>query len=82
MKKIHVEEILKKKEENLPGPDRYQKKDTFGGHTGTVHYSMRKRLGHFDMELNRERKKPGPGFYNAEDLIGQGLVSSAAKSAA
>ena len=30
MKKIHVEEILKKKDENLPGPDRYMKKDCFG----------------------------------------------------
>jgi len=43
---------------------------------------MRKNLGHFDMELNREKKKPGPGFYNAENMIGQGLVSSVAKSAA
>jgi len=30
MKKLHVDEILKKKDENLPGPDRYLKKDTFG----------------------------------------------------
>lgn len=30
MKKLHVDEILKKKEENLPGPDRYMKKDCFG----------------------------------------------------
>ena len=30
MKKLHVDEILKKKDENLPGPERYQKKDTFG----------------------------------------------------
>jgi len=49
MKKLHVDEILKKKDENLPGPDRYAKKDTFGGESGTVHYSMRKKLHHFDM---------------------------------
>ena len=30
MKKIHVDEILKKKDENLPGPERYGMKDTFG----------------------------------------------------
>ena len=30
MKKLHVDEILKKKDENLPGPERYNKKDTFG----------------------------------------------------
>eukprot|EP00354_Favella_ehrenbergii_P001757 CAMPEP_0170466128 /NCGR_PEP_ID=MMETSP0123-20130129/10210_1 /TAXON_ID=182087 /ORGANISM="Favella ehrenbergii, Strain Fehren 1" /LENGTH=48 /DNA_ID= /DNA_START= /DNA_END= /DNA_ORIENTATION= len=48
MKKLHVEEILKKREENLPGPDRYGKKDTFGNHSGTVAYSMRKKLGAFD----------------------------------
>jgi len=48
MKKLHVEEILKKREENLPGPDRYGKKDTFGNCSGTVAYSMRKKLGAFD----------------------------------
>ena len=30
MKKIHVDEILKKKDENLPGPERYNKADGFG----------------------------------------------------
>ena len=81
MKKLHVDEILKKKEDNLPGPDRYTSKDAFGGTSGTVHYTMRKKLGHHDMELNREKKKPGPGSYNAADLVGQGLVTSVHKTA-
>ena len=34
MKKIHVDEILKTKEENLPGPDRYEKVHLFGGKQG------------------------------------------------
>lgn len=53
MKKLHVDEILKKKDENLPGPERYNKKDTFGIQAGTTSYSMRKKLNHFDMELSR-----------------------------
>jgi len=81
MKKLHVDEILKKKEENLPGPDRYGKKDGFGGGIGTVHYTMRKKLGHFDMQLKREQAKPGPGSYNASDLVGQGLSTSNTRTA-
>ena len=81
MKKLHVDEILKKKDENLPGPERYNKKDTFGMQAGSTSYSLRKKLGHFDMELNREKKRPGPGYYNANDLTGKGLNSSTMKSA-
>ena len=36
MKKIHVDEILKKTEENLPGPDRYGKDNLFGGKQGSL----------------------------------------------
>ena len=71
MKKLHVEEILKKREENLPGPDRYApKKDLFGAQAQTVAYSMRKNLGAFDRHLKREKGSPGPGYYNADDLVG------------
>ena len=31
MNKIHVDEILKKTGELVPGPDKYEKKDLFGG---------------------------------------------------
>ena len=64
MKKAFVDEILKKKEENLPGPERYMHKDGFGKTANSTSYSMRKHLHHFDMHLGRERKRPGPGFYH------------------
>ena len=35
MKKIHVDEILRKKDENLPGPVNYEKKHLFGSDNGT-----------------------------------------------
>ena len=42
---------------------------------------MRKKLGHFDMQLNRERAKPGPGSYNANNLTGDALNTSTMRSA-
>ena len=68
MKKIHVDEILKKTDENLPGPDKYAKASLFGGRQGALEgsnyqYSMRKKLSHFERELEKEKKKPGPGYY-------------------
>jgi len=36
-------------------------------------YSMRKKLGDFDRELGRSKKRPGPGSYNADNLVGAGL---------
>jgi len=54
MKKLHVEEILKKKDENLPGPDRYLKKDCFGKDANSTSYSLRKKLGAFERHLGRE----------------------------
>ena len=80
MKKLHVEEILKKKAENLPGPDRYEKKNLFGKEVETTAYSMRKKLNHFDMKLNKEKKLPGPGQYMQNDLVGKGLSVSNMKS--
>ena len=80
MKKLHVEEILKKKDENLPGPDRYAKKDCFGHQAASTSYTMRKRLNHFDMKLDKEKKLPGPGNYNQNTLVGQGLSVSNMKN--
>lgn len=81
MKKIHVDEILKKKEDNLPGPDRYLNKDGFGQTAGSVSYSLRKKLGAFERQLGRETRLPGPGYYNANDLVGKGLGTSNMRSA-
>ena len=59
MKKIHVDEILKKKDENLPGPDRYSRAKYFGNKQGQLdcgsqQYSMRQKLPLFDKKLERE----------------------------
>ena len=83
MKKLHVDEILKKKEDNLPGPDRYSRKDqnTFGVSAGTESYSMRKKLGAFERHLGREKNLPGPGNYQQSNLTGEGLNSSTMRSA-
>ena len=40
MKKIHVDEILRKKEENLPGPGKYEL-NTLIGKEDSVKYTMR-----------------------------------------
>ena len=68
MKKIHVDEIFKKKDENLPGPDKYKMKQLFGSKQGdlegsSLQYSMRRKLDHFAVRLEKEKKRPGPGSY-------------------
>ena len=42
---------------------------------------MRKNLGAFDRHLKREKNSPGPGYYNADDLVGKGITSSVQRSA-
>ena len=76
MKKIHVDEILKKKDENLPGPERYGMKDTFGANANSTSYSLRKQLGAFDRHLGREKKLPGPGSYIHAETVGTRMMSS------
>lgn len=80
MKKIHVDEILKKKEENLPGPDRYEKKGLFGPGLGSS-YSMRKKITDVENRLEKSAKLPGPGHYEQGGLVGGGLSSSMMRSA-
>lgn len=80
MKKLHVDEILKKKDENLPGPDRYERSPNFGKDARTTSYTMGQKLNHFDQKLTKEKKLPGPGYYMAADLVGKGLSVSNMKS--
>ena len=80
MKKTFVDEILKKKSENLPGPERYEKSPAFGVSANTTSYSMRKNLGAFDRHLAREARLPGPSSYHHNDLCGKGLSSSTMRS--
>ena len=80
MKKAFVDEILKKKSENLPGPERYNAKPAFGVNANTTSYSMRKNLGAFDRHLSRESRLPGPSSYYSNDLCGKGINSSTMRS--
>ena len=68
MKKLHVDEILKKGDVNNPGPERYLNNKFFGNKQGQLEcdskqYTMRKKLGAFERHLAREAKLPGPGSY-------------------
>ena len=56
-------------------------KPLFGGKEGALEgsacqYSMRKKLDLFAKHLEKEKKKPGPGYYAAGDLVGKGLSTS------
>jgi len=85
MKKIHVDEIFKKKSENLPGPDKYPMKPLFGAKQGELEgssqqYSMRRKLDHFAVHLGKEKKRPGPGHYAQSNLVGGGISNSVMKN--
>lgn len=67
MKKIHVDEILKKREDNLPGPGNYEHKRHISA-VDTVKYSMRQK--HFDYKGKRDKWMPGPGTYADQSLTG------------
>jgi hypothetical protein len=62
MKKLHVDEILKKKEENLPGPGNYEAKPIIANEN-SIRFSIRPKCGDNDYTLKRQRKMPGPGHY-------------------
>jgi len=75
MKRIHVDEILRKKDEQLPGAGTYESKHLFGDTNG-VQYSLRKRIYNNEQKLDRERKLPGPGYYADPSLTGVSVVNS------
>jgi len=69
MKKIHVDEIMKKKPENLPGPGNYDHKTLISA-TDSIRFSMRPKYELEKCALNRSKKLPGPGFYEDASLTG------------
>ena len=80
-KKLFVDEILKKKQENLPGPERYEKRSLFGGKQGSLEfgvpqYTFGQKLDPEILRLKRETSKPGPGFYHAPGIVGAGISNS------
>ena len=75
MKKIHVDEILRKKEENLPGPGNYQL-NTLIGKEDSVKYTMRAKASDADYSLKKAKQLPGPGYYQDPSLTGVKPVNS------
>ena len=69
MKKIHVDEILRKKEENLPGPGNYEL-NTLIGKEDSVKYTMRAKYNFADYNLRKAKNLPGPGYYQDPSLTG------------
>ena len=61
MKKIHVDEILNKKEDT-PAPTAYNLNSSFGPGNGS-RFSMRPKLDLFQLHLKKQAKLPGPGSH-------------------
>lgn len=77
MKKIYIDEILKKgKTEVEPGPDKYTLDSSFGPKVGE-RYSMRPKNDPFVLHLEKQKKLPGPGAYLSNyDMAGKVHLNS------
>ena len=67
MKKLYVDEILKKGDHKEPGPASYEKPVGFGAGApahGAARYSMRPKDTSFEQHLGKQGKLPGPGAYD------------------
>lgn len=62
----------------MPGSGTYEYKWGFGGssHNETTCYSMRKKLYMDDLQLEKSKKLPGPGFYQHADQTGAKIYNS------
>lgn len=77
MKKVYIDEIMKKgNEEKEPGPDSYTLDSSFGPKVGQ-RYSMRPKNDPFVLHLEKQKKLPGPGSYLEKiDLSGKAHLNS------
>jgi hypothetical protein len=79
MKKVYVDEIMKKGRDSLtPGPDKYPMHDGFGKEAkGGSRYSFRPKNDMFSLHLDKQKKLPGPGNYiSTVDLAGKAQLNS------
>jgi len=80
MKKVYVEEILKKgRDSATPGPDRYTMEEGFGSSSKKAgsRYSFRPKNDMFALHLEKSKKLPGPGNYiSSVDLAGHAQLNS------
>ena len=74
MKRLYIDEINKHGDKNQPGPGRYQFSKTFGAQG--LNFSMASKLPHERQALDRSKKLPGPGSYDANDMTGKNLNNS------
>lgn len=77
MKKIYIDEILKKGTTEVePGPDKYTLDSSFGPKVGE-RYSMRPKNDPFVLHLEKQKKLPGPGAYLSNyDMAGKVHLNS------
>lgn len=79
MKKVYVDEILKKGRDcKTPGPDQYTLDAGFAQNPRSgSRYSIRPRNDLFVLHLKKQSKLPGPGnYHSSEELIGKSLKNS------
>ena len=74
MKKMFIDNIKKDGDISRPGPGKYSHEKRFG--SMGVTYSMAQKLNHDDLILAKSKKLPGPGYYQAPDVVGQDLAQS------
>ena len=76
MKRVYIDEILKKGSENEPGPGVYNLNPSFGPKVG-AHFSFRANNDPFVQYLNKSKKLPGPGNYlKTIDTVGRSQLNS------
>lgn len=80
MKKVYVDEILKKgRDASTPGPDKYTLEEGFGSGSKKAgsRYSFRPKNDMFMLHLEKQKKLPGPGNYiSSVDLAGRANLNS------
>ena len=68
MKKMFVDDILKKQDHDAPGAGQYESPKSFGKIGLT--YSMASLLNEEDRRLQKSKKLPGPGSYSYAQVTG------------
>ena len=74
MNRLFIDRIKKHGDVNKPGPGRYSHERKFGSEGLT--YSMAEKLNHDELCLKKSKKLPGPGYYQAPDIVGQDMTQS------
>jgi hypothetical protein len=80
MKRVYIDEIIKKGSKNEPGPGVYNLNPSFGPKVGSQ-YSFRANNDPFVHYLKKSKKLPGPGnYFRTNDTVGKAHLNSRLKS--